>query len=193
LSENIATIRSRDEIESAIHAFTEADKARLRITAWRYASIYSIDAEDLLQATFVRALDTRNCPAHVDVVKFLTEAMRSIAHGEYEKAKSRPVAFSVISSGDNEGEAFDYPDPSPSVEEKMIEKESAANLRHSILSLFDDDPQARDIIEGKIAGWKAEELREFTGLDETAYDSKIRLIRRRINKHIPRDGSHERK
>jgi RNA polymerase sigma-70 factor (ECF subfamily) len=31
-------------------------------------------------------------------------------------------------------------------------------------------------------GWSAEELRAYTGLDKTAYDSKRKLIRRRLNK-----------
>ena len=44
-----------------------------------------------LQMAFTSALDEdgRTCPANVDVVKFLAEAMRSIADGEVDKAKRR--------------------------------------------------------------------------------------------------------
>jgi hypothetical protein len=31
----------------------------------------------------------RNCPKHVDVVKFLVEAMRSIANGEGQKVENQ--------------------------------------------------------------------------------------------------------
>jgi hypothetical protein len=49
--------------------------------AARYA--YALTAEDLLQEAFRRALEEngRNCPGHVDVVRFLAEVMRSIADG----------------------------------------------------------------------------------------------------------------
>ncbi len=185
MSGQVATIRSRDEIESAIRAFTDADRVRLYRVAQRYAFGRAIEPEDLLQEALVRALDSRNCPTHVDVVKFLAEAMRSIAHGEAEKAKTRPVVISIAGAGDYQSEALNHPDPSPSVEEKIIGEENIAVIRRSVLALFDDDPQARDIMEGRIVGLNAEELRELTGLDKTAYDSKCKLIRRRLNKAYP--------
>ena len=51
-----------------------------------------------------------------------------------------------------------------------------------VLALFDDDPQAQDILEGTMEDMTMEELRELTGLSQTAYDSKRRLIRRRIDR-----------
>ena len=69
----------------------------------------------------------------------------------------------------------------------MIRDEETAQRRHDLLALFDDDPQARDIVEGTIAGMTADDMRELTGLDKKAYDSKRKLIRRRIDKKYP-DG-----
>lgn len=54
-----------------------------------------------------------------------------------------------------------------------------------MLALFDDDSQALDLVEGIMEGFGADELRELTGLDGTAYASKRRLIRRTIDKHYP--------
>ena len=76
-----ATTKKPDEIAAAILEFSDADWNRLHKVAAAYARGRPIEANDLLQETFRRALDgSRNCPADVDAVKFLAEAMRSVAH-----------------------------------------------------------------------------------------------------------------
>src|SRR6266545_1988062 len=95
LSGQVVAVRSREEIESAIDALTPADWVRLEKIAYliarRYAHISRVEPQDLRQEALIRALDTRNCPTNVDIIRFLAEAMRSIAHGELEKTQSRPV------------------------------------------------------------------------------------------------------
>lgn len=177
--------RSRDDITLAIRAFTPADWARLKLVARKYAFRRAMEADDLLQEAMLRALDSRNCPAHVDVVRFLAEAMRSIAHSEAEKAEHRSVLTAVPKTGDPLGDALAVPDPAVTAEANMIGEEAAGVIRQAILTLFDDDPQARDIVEGDMEEMTAAELRELTGLDQTAYNSKRRLIRRRLNIACP--------
>ena len=58
-------------------------------------------------------------------------------------------------------------------------------MRACLVSLFEDDEIAQVILEGMMEGIDGEELRELTDLDETAYQSKRRLIRRRIVKRFP--------
>jgi len=189
LSGQVVAVRSREEIESAIDALTPADWVRLEKIAYliarRYAHISRVEPQDLRQEALIRALDTRNCPTNVDIIRFLAEAMRSIAHGELEKTQSRPVLVSANSSDARLTAFLNYPDSSVNIEEEIISKQDVAAFRHGILSLFDNDPQACDIVDGRMAGMSAEELRELTGLGATAYDSKCRLIRRRINKAYP--------
>lgn len=180
-----AATRSHDEIASAIRAFTAADWARLKLVARKYAAGRPIEPDDLLHEAVARAIDSRACPAHVDVVKFLAEAMRSIAHGEGEKAEHKLVLVPVSKTGGYLPEALAAPDPAPGAEAGLISEENAAVIRKALLTLFDDDPQARDIVEGTMEDMTAEELRELTGLSQTAYDSKRRLIRRRIDKAYP--------
>lgn len=190
----VVATRSRDETESAILAFTEEDQLRLRKVSWYYASRHPIEAEDLLQEAIARALDgSRKCPVNVSVVKFLAEAMRSIAHGESEKSENRAVTLSLAGIIDEKDEARNHPDMSPSIEETMIEEENAAVLHDSILSLFEEGTPARDMVEGMMDDWSAEELREVMGLDKTAYASMRKLIRRRLNKAYPEGWSHDRK
>jgi len=181
-----AAIRNRDEIADAIRTFTAAQWVRLHKVANSYR--YAMTPEDLLQEAFKRALekDGRNCPSDVDVVRFLAEAMRSIANGEIEKEKARPFLVTIASCGDQENEHEDPPDPAVGVEDWLAREEHAARIRLDIIALFNDDSVARDIVEGRMADMTADELRELTGLDKTAYASKLKLIRRRIDNKYPK-------
>lgn len=187
MSKTSVAIRSQDDIATAINAFTDAQWARLRKMAEKYR--YAMEPDDLLQEAFKRALepDGRNCPTNVDVVWFLVEAMRSIANGESEKAKGRPKLTPIANHGGSNDNTEELPDDSIiSAEDWLAREQEAGNTRRKILTLFDDDPAARDIVEGRIADLTADELRELTGLNETAYASKLRLIRRRIEQKYPK-------
>lgn len=182
----VAATRSRDEIVSAIRSFTVANWARLRKVAHYYSAGRPIEPQDLLQEAMARAIDSRVCPVHVDVVKFLAEAMRSIADGEAEKAEHKLVLVPLLSTADDTAEALGVPDPEPGAEESLIGGQNVTAIRRALLALFNDDLQARDIVEGTMEDMTAAELRELTGLSQTAYDTKRRLIRRRIDKAYPK-------
>lgn len=186
-------IRSRNEIADAILAFTSADWARLRLVAKKYAYCQAISDEDLLHEAVYRALKVkggRRCPTNVDVVKFFAEAMRSIANGEYEKFDL--VDFVATANlGDQIEEQVDLQDTSFNPEEALIAKQDEAAILKAALAPFDDDQAACDIVEGTLAGMNGQELRELIGLDQTAYDSKRKLVRRRIDNTYNKDGSHD--
>lgn len=189
MSSGPAATRSRDEIATAIRALTPADNVRLNKIAHRYAAHRPIEARDLLQEAFCRALDSRVCPAHVDIVRFLAEIMRSVAHGEAEKVENRLVLVPIAMTGGPQEAALTVADPAASAEDSLIDRQQLAVIRRDLLALFDDDAQARDIVEGIMEGLTGQELRELTDLDQTGYDSKRRLIRRRIDKAGPEPRS----
>ncbi len=167
---------SPDEIAQAIETLSDANWVRLKKAAQHYARP-AVSADDLLQEAFTRALaGSRTCPEGVDVVKFLAEAMRSIAHGEQEKFRELEELDGV------DGAALPASTP---LETEIADTEQYEVILGKILCLFEDDPTAKEIVEGITAGLTAEELRELTGLDQTAYNSKRRLIRRRIDKRFP--------
>ncbi len=178
-------IRSRDEVVSAIRTLTPMEWARLRLVARRYAATRPIESDDLLQEAMLRAVDSRVCPAHVDVVRFLAEAMRSIAHGESEKSEHKLKLVPVAKTGEPGAETLGVRDPVPNAEARMISEEGAAGICGAILALFEDDEEAQYIVEGIMEEMTADELRELTGLSQTAYNSKRKLIRRRINNAFP--------
>jgi DNA-directed RNA polymerase specialized sigma24 family protein len=178
-------VLGRDDIAKAIRALTLADWIRLNKVAVAYSTGRLIEPNDLLQEAFARAMDGRHCPADVTVVKFLAEAMRSIAHGEGEKVEHRLVLVSASGSEETGQVAFAFPDASPNAEQRMVSDETVAEVRSAILALFTDDEHAQVIAEGLMDGIDGEELRALCELEATAYNSKRRLVRRRIEKAYP--------
>jgi DNA-directed RNA polymerase specialized sigma24 family protein len=180
-------VRTRAEIAAAIRALSPAQWARLRKVAGYYALGRLMEAEDLLQEGFRRALDGRKCPASVDIVRFFAEAMRSIRDGELKRAKRRPVLVSAPPSEGAPAQEPDAVDPAPNAEERLAaadEDGAGERKRQEIIGLFADDLAAQVIVEGTLEGTRGEDLRALTDLDPTAYQSKRRLIRRRIEKAI---------
>lgn len=186
-SGQVAATRTRDEIAAAIRSLTAVDLARLKMVARKYAFGRPIEPDDLLQESYIRALDSRACPSHVDVVKFLAEAMRSIAHGEAEKVEHKVTLVPIAKTGGPE-DAESIKDEADDAETQMIAAQRAQRCiatHAAVIALFDDDHTAQLVLEGMMEEMTAEEMRELTGLDKTGYDSKRKLIRRRIDKQYP--------
>ena len=179
-------VRTRAESAAAIRALSPAQWTRLRKVSGYYALGRLMEAEDLLQEGFRRALDERNCPVSVDIVRFIAEAMRSIRDGELKRAKRRPVLVSPPPPGGQPARAPYAIDPSPNAEERLAasDEDGARERRQEIIGLFGDDLAAQVIVEGMLEGTRGEDLRALTDLDPTAYQSKRRLIRRRIEKQF---------
>ncbi len=179
------TVRSRDEIAAAIRALTDAQWIRLRKASGYFTWIPGLNGDDLLQETFCRALaGSRQCPTNIDVVKFLVEAMRSIANGEDEKVENQFETVPVVQAGAVVTGAEDPKDSTPSQEESMAAAETSEATRQAVLGLFPNDAQARDLADGILAGYEGEELRSLTDLDKTSYASKRRFMRRTFDKHV---------
>ena len=94
------SVRSRNEIAAAVRGLTEAQWIRLRKASAYFAWVHSLSADDLLQEAFHRALaGSRKCPSNVDIVRFLVQAMRSIADGEVEKVGNEVDTIPVVQPG----------------------------------------------------------------------------------------------
>jgi hypothetical protein len=175
------TPRTRDEIEAAIRSFSVADWARLRKLGKAFEYDTGWEREDLVQEAILRTLQgTRNCPNDIDVMKHLIETMSSIADGEREKAHNQALHLPTAQPG-LQG-AVDPTSAEWSAEEKLLYEGEVAE----ILANFDDDPVARELVEGILAGFDTEQLKELTGLEGTPYNSKRTLVRRRLLKLSPK-------
>lgn len=180
---------SRAQIADIIRAFTSEDWRRLEKAANYYADDH-IAWQDLLQSALWRAMDEekadRNCPADVNVVTFLIGIMRSIGSAEWAKRQRRPIQIGIVNHRRPDQKAADLPDPAMNAEDFMVRQQAARKVYDHVISLFDDDPQALAILLGAAEGLKGEKLRARTGVDETTYNNKRRLIRRRIDAAYPK-------
>ena len=181
-----ANVLSREEIDQAIGDFSTADWNRLHAVAQYLCRGRNLDPKDLLQEALARAVDeSRACPRNVSVVRFLSEAMRSIA-SDTSEAMSRQLEFQAVPLIDEDGAAINVPAQEPSAEERLIGLREAKRLSAAIVELFADDPIAETIVLGIMEEMDGEELRGLTDLDKTAFASKRRLIRRRITNAFPK-------
>jgi DNA-directed RNA polymerase specialized sigma24 family protein len=180
------SIHLPDEIADLIRALTDAQWIRLRKVSAYFGWVPNVSGDDLLQEAFCRALaGSRKCPKDVDLVKFLVEAMRSIANGEVEKVENEVDFIPVVQPGARVDGAVDAQDSKESQEEGMMAAESDEAIRRALLGLFPADRQACDLVDGILTGYEGEELRALSDLDEKGYASKRRFMRRTIDKHYP--------
>lgn len=187
-----ATLSSA-EVAATIRSLSPAGWHRLGRIAEYYAHACSLEAADLRQEAFARALaGDRRCPVGVDVVHFLGQVMRSIASDarKVDKRKAAQVGRSVLHVVSlDDGEQVDSIVSSlPTPEEEVIAEDEAARIKRAVLDLFADDLVAQTILEGDMEDMEAEEIRSITGLDKTEYASARRLIRRRLNKTYDEGG-----
>jgi len=177
------SILSCPEVEEAIASISDAGWHRLH----RVARLYSrgvLDRDDLLHEALLRTLDgRRTCPRDVDIVRALAEAIRSLASSSFKSADRHPELHIVEEVDCEEENNTDC--PSASIEQNLISDQEADKIRSAILLLFKDDETAQIIVEGDMDGMSRAELCELTGLHGQDYDSKRRLIRRRIDRAFP--------
>lgn len=179
-----AGVLTREELEEAIGSFSNADWLRLKKATQLYA-IYPVEPDELLQEALCRAIaGGRNCPRGVGVVRFVAEAIRSIAHDELQKVENQRDEVSVHNDTIGNLDAITPMEPGPTAEERMISNEQNRETENRLLELFEGDDGAQLIVLGMLTKTEGAELMEVTGLDKTGFNSKRRYVRRKINNAI---------
>ena len=154
---------SRAEIDNAIKFLTAAEKTKIMKIAAQYAPMTPYGDEDLLQEAKLRAIDgRRKWPRGLPATTFFMWVMRSIAW-EW-KRKDDPLDEDIGDKGAGE--------------RTLLNRIYAME----IIKAFDDDPIAQNILVARMKGARGEELRKLSGLSPKDYESKIKNIRRRIEK-----------
>jgi DNA-directed RNA polymerase specialized sigma24 family protein len=177
-----------EEIKTTIEALPRIGWLRLHKVARAFCRHTGAEPDDLLQEAFRRALDgARQCPRDVDILRFLAGVMRSIASDWSKARKRRPEVSLLAPGGVIEEVVARVRDPRPTPDDVLGGAQEADRMRRAVLDLFADDLVARALLEGIMDGRQGDDLRSRTGLSETAFASKRRLIRRRIDKAFPRE------
>ena len=82
--------------------------------------------------------------------------------------------------------AVDPPDNQPGPERVVVSAIEWEQARRDLYSLFEGDDEAGLILIGLGEGKEGEELRAETGLDNTAFATKRKLVRRKLNAYSAR-------
>jgi RNA polymerase sigma-70 factor (ECF subfamily) len=174
-----------DELGDAIRSFSRADKLRLRKAGCLFSGGTELDWESLLQEAVLRALDgTRRCPRSAPPVKFLINAMRSLASAERDSVTLRPTP-EPLSATRTEGAALSVPEPGRDAEALLLAREDYALRLAALEDLFSDDEEGLMIVMGDMDGLDADAIRELTGLDHKGLATARRRIRRRVEAKYP--------
>ena len=180
-------VQTPEAFAAAYSEMSDADIVRLRRIATAIARRNALEADDVLQSAAVAVLSgKRHWPTGVALVAFMRGVMRSVA--DNEKRKVRPLGQRPIPLFDAHAGIADIADDQPGAERAVIASKLAAKVTEALFSRFEGDEAASLIFMGMLEGLEGEALREATGLEKTAYETKRRWVRRQINDYLAREG-----
>jgi len=167
-----------EEMCAIIGDLSNDDTRRLALYSARLANtLPGVDPKDLLHHALLKAsLGERRCPRDAAPVTFLGNAMRS------ELSNLRRKSRQTESIGDQEQDFEDVDDDSP---EAWVERMD--DLKHAmeeVQKAFGDDTRPMLVFEGRAEGLSRDEIRDLLGLDQVAYESLEKKIRRFMNKRL---------
>jgi DNA-directed RNA polymerase specialized sigma24 family protein len=175
------------DIDEAIASLTEADTVRLSQAANYYSNASRYSSKELIDGAIFKALN-RNCgyKPGIPIIGFLIMIMKNLAFNDRRAQKRHPeLSLDVEKTGRSDSYKDNLKELGPSPEENLESKERFLTIKNTVLELFRDKPDIKDVIEGKMAELNSSEIQEIVGLSEKEYASALRLIRRRINKAFP--------
>jgi DNA-directed RNA polymerase specialized sigma24 family protein len=195
------SVATPEMVRHAIETLTEAERAKLYAFAnllafktRRYA--WGIGSRDLFQEAVLALLEGRRNwePDRVDLVRFLSEAMRSIASNLKRKGQTTekpPILESDLITEGPDGE--DTTDPlekiagsGPSPEETLSSNQSASQLLLQIETLFQGDEIALLVIEAWKDNMKRSDIIADLGIRSDEFDAAAKRIRRTCTAHWPK-------
>lgn len=190
---------SIDEITEAINGLTRADLARLKSAAQYRVRGLGRAAEgrtwkDLVNETilaFYRPDGRRWKKNEVDIVRTLTEAMRSVASNWKRKFDDHPdVSLESEVTINRVDKTTPYPIEQarswrPTAEREFEYKE----MLEKIDSLMAERERAALIVMGLKGEMSPAEIRDVLGITENEYETEMRWIRRKVRTAFPNGRS----
>lgn len=177
-------------LRTAIASLTDADWLRLAKVDARYRGGTDFQEGDLVQEALCRAIDgKRKCPRGVSVVKFLADAIRSIAGhrrsqmlAEISFEASPPTATGEQTEGLAPADLLFAPGEDP---EALLLKAEGDGAIGDLIGLFPGDGEVELVVTALSLGLKGADLYEETGLAPNRIHYVIRKIRKESDKRFP--------
>lgn len=177
-------VLSADEVWKSVAKLTRPDFGRLRRAARYFAWRSDMDADDLLQEAFTRALrGSRQCGRKTDFIAFLCGTMRSIAY-EVNRARKHDPKLVAIAESRSDLEPATY---APSPEREVISRIDYGEVLRRIDAAVADDEELQYLLEGVKDGMRGEDLQDLLGVDEKGLATARRRLKRRIEKAVGKE------
>ena len=176
-----------EEAKAHVRGLTDVEWVRLNeLARIRVRAVPDRTSEDFLQEAFLRVLQgDRRWPRGLSPDRFFAQILRSLVSdywkGRYREKQRLDVRLATeVEIGDPDDDPVDvieqHPDMAPTPEEVRY----AAKTLEEFLG--DLGAHARDVVEWQLAGYTKVEIQADFGLDDTAYDTITRRIRRSLAK-----------
>jgi len=197
-------LASPDEVRDAVRNLSDPADRRLMKAARLFMRFHPqlanhYEPRDLLHMAVLAALagDRKWRKTRVDFVKFLAEAMRSIAFNEARKLKGGDQLHLVSeqelripgSEGRGHSPFENIADPSPGPENQLANREKEARLQTKLALVkaqLADDPEIAQIFEFQRQGISKRDIRHKLGMTDTQFWSADRKLARRIEQILER-------
>jgi hypothetical protein len=180
----VGDVYSPDELRAAISGFSDLDWLRVKKAAIHFAKRCRRGWDDLQNEALVRSLEgRRKCPNNVAVTTFLGNVIRSIASEADEFDGHTPLTEELEEQQSSPSGLTDLTKPSDPVASTM----DAQKIITEAIAAFDGDELSEMLFEGIVDGMEGQELRETLELPQKDFDSKRRLVRRRLNGYAERN------
>jgi RNA polymerase sigma-70 factor (ECF subfamily) len=186
-----------EEFVAAMAALTRIEMIRLRKTQQILARPPLVEGPDLLHELYARVFEgTRHWRVGEDVLGFAIGAMRSLADEATKRGRREQITASAGSRQAGEpvvtelglanrsgvvGDVHRSVTPEDNLMSADEDRRIAA-YRQEALEALADDETAQLLLEGMLEGIKGQALKELTGLDNTAFSTKQKLVKRRLEK-----------
>lgn len=177
---------SLDEMHSIIGGLTTVDLARLRRAGRLFALGLACEGDELISEAIAATLSgARKCPRRMATVPFLIGAMRSIASASRGAAVNVRKVVSLDATGTDGRPIVVLVDSEPTIESRLLAAEEAAQRINALERLFANDEQASLMMLADLEFTPKEEIMNMLDLDDTAYATVRRRMRRAINGRYP--------
>lgn len=197
-------VASPEEVRDALRGLSDPAQRRLAKAAHLFLRMYpvlarQVEPQELLNMAVEAALkpNGRKWPKHrIDIVRFLAEAMRSIAFDEARKLRG---GIRLIPETDLQVPGSDQPpgslleslgETAPSAEDIRLEEEKEAKAQ-AALAVFRaqvaaDDPKISQLLELRLQGFSKASIRKQLNLGDKAFWTADRRLTRRIEELLTR-------
>lgn len=182
-----ATGSNDAEFREALQSLSSAQLNRLALQSEAFASGLPMTGEDLLQEAVSRTLEgSRSYCPDVDVSTYLSNAMRSIASAEREKARRQEP---LGDPSDESSGIHRIASPERSPEETAIRRIDGAEALARLREMLSGDQDALALLEGRSEDLTNAEIMELESMDPRRFHAaRKRLLRATVRLGRDRGG-----